>query len=74
LFNYSFLQRIFKNVPDTIDHLRWFKEDRETKGIILIGEIGGTAKEETAVYIGEEFNKPVLAFIAGQRAPPGRMC
>jgi succinyl-CoA synthetase alpha subunit len=55
-----------------IDHLRWFKEDRETKGAVLIGEIGGTAEEEAAEYIEEEFDKPVLAFIAGQTAPPGR--
>ena len=55
-----------------IDHLRWFGEDRETKGVVLIGEIGGTAEEEAAEYIEEEFNKPVMAFIAGQTAPPGR--
>ncbi len=55
-----------------IDHLRWFKEDGETKGAVLIGEIGGTAEEEAAEYIEEEFDKPVLAFIAGQTAPPGR--
>lgn len=55
-----------------IDHLRWFKEDRETNGVVLIGEIGGTAEEEAAEYIEEEFNKPAMAFIAGQTAPPGR--
>ncbi len=55
-----------------IDHLKWFKEDPETKGVVLIGEIGGTAEEEAAAYIKKEFNKPVIAFIAGQTAPPGR--
>jgi succinyl-CoA synthetase alpha subunit len=55
-----------------IDHLRWFKEDRETKGVVLIGEIGGTAEEEAAEYIAEQFDKPVMAFIAGRTAPPGR--
>ena len=55
-----------------IDHLRWFGEDAETTGVVIIGEIGGTAEEEAAEYIAREFNKPVVAFIAGQTAPPGR--
>ncbi|MBW2304552.1 MAG: succinate--CoA ligase subunit alpha [Deltaproteobacteria bacterium] len=55
-----------------VDHLRRFKEDPETKGVVLIGEIGGSAEEEASDYIREEFNKPVLAFIAGLTAPPGK--
>ena len=55
-----------------IDHLKRFKADPETKGVLLIGEIGGTAEEEAAKYIQKEFNKPVIAFIAGRTAPPGR--
>jgi succinyl-CoA synthetase alpha subunit len=55
-----------------IDHLRWFGEDAGTTGVVIIGEIGGTAEEEAAEYIAREFNKPVVAFIAGQTAPPGR--
>ena len=55
-----------------IDHLRLFKEDPQTEGVVLIGEIGGTAEEEAAEYVKKEFNKPVLAFIAGRTAPPGR--
>ena len=55
-----------------IDHLKRFKEDPETKGVVMIGEIGGTAEEAAADYIREEFDKPVIAFIAGQTAPPGR--
>jgi succinyl-CoA synthetase alpha subunit len=55
-----------------IDHLKRFKVDPETKGVVLIGEIGGTTEEEAAYYIQKEFNKPVIAFIAGQTAPPGR--
>jgi succinyl-CoA synthetase alpha subunit len=55
-----------------IDHLKRFKEDCETKGVILIGEIGGSAEEEAAEHIQTLFEKPVIAFIAGQTAPPGR--
>ena len=55
-----------------IDLLKRFKEDDQTEGVVLIGEIGGTAEEEAAEYIQQNFNKPVIAFIAGQTAPPGR--
>ena len=55
-----------------IDLLKRFKEDDQTEGVVLIGEIGGTAEEEAAEYIRQNFNKPVIAFIAGQTAPPGR--
>jgi succinyl-CoA synthetase alpha subunit len=55
-----------------IDHLKRFREDPETEGVVLIGEIGGSAEEEAAEYIQKEFHKPVIAFIAGQTAPPGK--
>lgn len=55
-----------------IDHLRKFKDDPETKGVVIIGEIGGSAEEEAADYVRREFRKPVLAFIAGQTAPPDK--
>ena len=55
-----------------VDVLRLFAADRETAAVVLIGEIGGTAEEEAAQFIGSGFTKPVVGFIAGQTAPPGR--
>jgi len=55
-----------------IDMLRLFQADPQTSGVVLIGEIGGTAEEEAAAFIKAEVNKPVVAFIAGQTAPPGK--
>lgn len=55
-----------------IDVLQKFNEDPDTEGVLLIGEIGGTAEEEAAAWIKEHMRKPVAAFIAGVTAPPGR--
>jgi len=55
-----------------VDVLRLFREDPETRGIVLIGEIGGTAEEEAARYIKESITVPVVAFVAGRTAPPGK--
>ena len=54
------------------DAIRLFHEDPDTYGIVLIGEIGGTAEEEAAVYIRKNVRKPVVAFVAGRTALPGR--
>jgi succinyl-CoA synthetase alpha subunit len=54
------------------DALKLLNEDPETEAIILIGEIGGTAEETAAAYVKEHVRKPVVGFIAGQTAPPGR--
>jgi succinyl-CoA synthetase alpha subunit len=55
-----------------IDALELFAKDAETEAVVLIGEIGGTAEEEAATWIKAHFRKPVVGFIAGQTAPPGR--
>ena len=55
-----------------IDALKLFADDPETEAVVLIGEIGGSAEEEAAAFIKASFKKPVVGFIAGQTAPPGR--
>ena len=55
-----------------IDALTMFNNDPETKAVVMVGEIGGTAEEEAAQYIKANMKKPVVGFIAGRTAPPGR--
>ena len=61
-------------VPGTsfIDCLAEFQADPETKAVIMIGEIGGSAEEEAAAFIADHLDKPVVAYIAGVTAPPGK--
>ena len=55
-----------------LDAIRLFNDDPETIAIVMIGEIGGNAEEQAAAYIREHVRKPVVGFVAGQTAPPGR--
>lgn len=55
-----------------VDALRLFQDDPETDAVVMIGEIGGTAEEQAAAFVREHMNKPVIGFICGQTAPPGR--
>ncbi|MGE5200326.1 MAG: succinate--CoA ligase subunit alpha, partial [Rhodospirillaceae bacterium] len=60
------------NGTNFIDALTLFQADAETEAIVMIGEIGGTAEEEAAAHIRQHVTKPVVSFICGQTAPPGR--
>jgi len=55
-----------------VDLLRLFQEDDDTAAVVVIGEIGGTAEEEAAAFVKEHMTKPVVSFVAGRTAPPGK--
>ena len=57
---------------DFVDLLELFERDQDTDAVVLIGEIGGTAEEEAAEFFRRHMKKPMVAFIAGKTAPPGR--
>jgi succinyl-CoA synthetase alpha subunit len=55
-----------------VDVLKKFESDEQTKAVVLVGEIGGNAEENAAAFIKDNFSKPVVAYIAGRTAPPGK--
>jgi succinyl-CoA synthetase alpha subunit len=55
-----------------VDILELFQKDKDTKAVVLIGEIGGTAEQDAARFVKGKMTKPVVAFVAGATAPPGR--
>jgi succinyl-CoA synthetase alpha subunit len=60
------------NGTSHLDVIKMFNDDPDTHGIIMIGEIGGSAEEEAAAWVGQHCRKPIAGFIAGATAPPGR--
>ena len=55
-----------------VDTLELFQADEQTRAVVMIGEIGGSAEEEAAEFVQSEMNKPVVCFVAGATAPPGK--
>ena len=66
------LERVNETLMMRISYLESLQPKPETEAVVLIGEIGGSAEEEAAAYVADHFDKPVVAFIAGQTAPPGK--
>ncbi len=60
------------NGTNFIDVLKAYKDDPQTEAVIMIGEIGGNAEEDAAAWVKANFDRPVVGFIAGRTAPPGR--